>query len=334
MNRLLNISTRRKDLDIAGEDWSAVSELLSVEAFDGVELYPVQGYDFAKIPVSIVTGIHLRFFVIVEPIWKGDREKLLDIFSNEETIRHFYGGTDKNAIIDTYRDQLRLAREFGCEYVVFHPTHCELEYLFDWRFPWTWQSTVDMSADLMNEVMRESSYEGQLLFENLWWPGNFRLDSAEEIERLLGRVRYPNTGVALDTGHMLNKNQAIRTEEEGIAYLLDSLRSLGDAVSTIKAVHLSCSLSAEYVKTSKSLEDPYAGAESFRDRFAVARRHAEQVDTHDAFESPDIAKLFEVIDPCHVIFEFAFSDINEWRRKIRAQRNALAEGGCRAFDAR
>ena len=326
MKYLLNISTEASDLDIAGEDWSAVVALLEEERFDGVEVYPTPGYDLTKIPASIVTGLHLRFFVIIEPIWHGDRRRLLEIFGNEDTVRHFYGGTDRQALIDAYREQLRVAAEFGCEYVVFHAAQCELEYIFDWQFPWTWQHSIDLCAELINEVMRDTDYQGKLLFENLWWPGSFRLDGPEEIERLLGAVRYPNSGVVLDTGHILNKNQAIQGEADAIAYLLDAVKSLGTAASTIQAVHLTRSLSADYVIMSRQLQNAYAGAETFWDRFEIARRHVEQIDTHDAFESPAIAALFEFIAPEHVVFEFAFKSLAEWRRMVRTQCNALFHG--------
>ena len=325
MKFLLNISTHGSDRELIGDDWSVVQTFLRDEGFDGFELYPVQGYPFEKIPSGIIHGIHLRFFIIIEPIWNGNRARLLDIFGDEATILHFYGGSGREALIETYRWQLELAERLGCDYVVFHPTHCELEYIYDWKFPWTWQSTVDLSADIMNEVMRETPFRGRLLFENLWWPGNFRLDHPEEIERLLGRMDYPNCGIVLDTGHLLNKNQCIRTESEGIAYLLQTVENLGTLKSTILAVHLTRSLSAEYVNAAKSLQDPYKGSQNFWERLAIARQHVQQIDTHDAFESREIARLFESIEPEHVVFEFSFCNLSQWRTKVRAQKCALGE---------
>jgi hypothetical protein len=38
--------------------------------------------------------------------------------------------------------QLDLARHLECAHVVFHPVHCELEYLFTWEFPWKVKDTL------------------------------------------------------------------------------------------------------------------------------------------------------------------------------------------------
>jgi hypothetical protein len=323
MKYLLNISTHGSDLDIIGDDWSAVHSLLADEGFDGLELYPVPEYPEEKVPKDLITGIHLRFFVILDQIWKGDRRGLLKIFGNEEAVRHFYGGDDRSEIIDTYRRQLAMAERFSCEYVVFHPVHAELEYIYTWEFPWTWQYTVDLAADVINEVMAGSDFSGKLLFENLWWPGNFRLDSPAEIERLLGRVNYGNCGIVFDTGHCMNKNQSITTELEGIDYIVKTINDLGSLASEIQAVHLTKSMSAAYVKQSRKIPDPYEGADGFWDRLAVAWEHVRNIDTHDPFERAEIAGLFDYIDPDHVVFEFSFANEAEWRRKVETQNRAI-----------
>lgn len=325
MKLLLNISTHGSDLDIIGDDWGSVQSLLAEENFHGLELYPVYEYPEDKIPSSIITGIHLRFFVIIDQIWRGDREGLLKIFDNEESITHFYGGTDRNVIIDTYRRQLDLAERLGCEYVVFHPVHAELEYIYNWEFPWTWQYTVDLAADIMNEIISASGFRGRILFENLWWPGNFRLDGPEEIERLLDRVEYADCGIVFDTGHCMNKNQSIGTEQEGIAYILETIRRLGALAAEIKAVHLTRSMSADYVHAAKMIAEPYRDTTNFWERLAVAWDHVQKIDHHDPFEHPEIVKLFDLIDPEHVVFEFSYKHLAEWRSKIRRQKRAIAE---------
>ncbi len=100
--------------------------------------------------------------------------------------------------------QLSLAHQLGCEYVVFHLAQSELEYIYDWQFPWEWRDTVDLCADLLREVFAETPFTGELLLENLWWPGSFRALQAEEIAYALERVQHPHAGIMLDTGHMLS----------------------------------------------------------------------------------------------------------------------------------
>lgn len=157
----------------------------------GFELYPTGNYDCSVIPPKIVGGVHLRFFVMLRQIWRNDREGLLRMFGSEETMRHYYGGVNRQAVISCYRSQLELAARFNVPYVVFHPVHYELEYVFNWQAPWGWRETIDLSAEIINEVVRDTSYDGWILFKNLWWPGNFQLDSTDEIDRLLSKVRWP-----------------------------------------------------------------------------------------------------------------------------------------------
>lgn len=323
MKTLLNISSYGMDLEIVGPGWSWGRKIVEENGFDGFELYPVPGYDFKKIPKDLITGIHLRFFVILAPMWNEDRQRLLEIFDDEETIRHFYGGLTRQAIIDYYRSQLALAQEFGAEYVVFHAAHCELDYVYQWNFPWNWQYIVDMSADIINAVTEETNYDGWILYENLWWPGSFTLNSPEEIARLLNRTRYEKCGIILDTGHLLNQNANIKTEKQGIDYILKRLNQLGDACASVKGLHLSRSLSGAYIRESRRIKEPYAGASGFWERLSVARRHVLKIDQHDAFEDQAIQKIFDYIHPEFTVFEFLFNNREIWMDKVNRQKKAV-----------
>lgn len=323
MQRLLNISTHTSDLAIIEHDWQKAKDFALRNGFDGYELYPVDGYDYGVIPPEIITGIHLRFFAILEPMWRNDRKRLIEIFGDEETIEHFYSGASKQAIVDAYRQQLALAQQLGCGYVVFHVSQSELEYVYNWQFPWSWQETVELSAEIVNEFTRDTSYTGEILFENLWWPGGLRLDSPEEVTYLLERVEYPRCGLVLDTGHVLNKNQCIHSEEQGIDYVIQTVRNLGEYRNLIKGVHLTRSLSADYVTQSRQQPNPLEGAKTFWDRFLLALQHVGQIDQHDAFEDPGIARLFDWISPEYLVFEFTYRDMTEWQGKIDRQLRAL-----------
>ncbi|RNA64842.1 sugar phosphate isomerase/epimerase [Prosthecochloris sp. ZM_2] len=325
MRFLLNISTHANDVELAGPGWEHAAALLRETGFEGFELYPVGGYEFSRIPASLVGGVHLRFFVMLRQIWQNDYQGLLRLFDTDENIRMYYGGSTREAVISCYRDQLELARSFGVPYVVFHPVHYELEYVFNWQPPWTWQETVDLSAEVISEALRESDYEGWVLFENLWWPGNFRLDSTREIDRLLERVNYERCGIVLDTAHVFNKNQDIRTEEEAVSFLLEEVDALGEYRKLIRAVHLCKSLSGEHVRAGMRAPDPFRGAETFWDRFSIALDHVRNIDTHDAFDHGAIAGLFDRISPEHVVFEFSFRSMEEWRSKIDRQVRALGD---------
>jgi sugar phosphate isomerase/epimerase len=323
MNTLLNISTHHADLEIINHDWGAAKDLLSNFGCDGFELYPVgMNYPYKTIPSGLVKGLHLRFFIILDPIWRNDKLKLHELFGSQENLETFYGGSDKEAIINYYHQQLELAAMFDVPYVVFHPVHYELDYVYNWNPPWDIKATMDLSVDVINTVMEGSSYKNWVLYENLWWPGNFRLDEPWEIDYLLSKTRHPKTGIVLDTGHVLNKNHALRTEQDGIEYLLKQIGALGEQKAHIKAVHLTKSLSGRYVQD--TLNTTFASNLDFWEKLTVAARHVRQIDQHNAFEDQAISGLFDLINPEHVVFEFAYRSLEEWQHKIRQQKQAMA----------
>jgi sugar phosphate isomerase/epimerase len=321
MLRTLNISTHPGDLAIIGNDWAKAADLLRDEGLDGFELYPVGDYPWTQIPRGMTPGLHLRFYPILAPFWRGDRRRLIEIFGDDETIATFYGGLTREALVHDYQSQLTIAHDLGCEYVVFHLAQSEFDHVYDWRFPWSWRDTVDLCAELLREVFADTPFSGELLLENLWWPGSFRALAPEEIDYALERVDYPRSAIVLDTGHLLSTNQGIGSEAEGIAFLLDAVESLGEARKSIHGVHLTKSLSAEYVRRTQPAPAPASG--TFWDRYQQAIEHVQRIDQHDAFDDPAIARLFELINPAYVTYEFSYASRGEWLDKIRRQRRAM-----------
>lgn len=323
MKRLLNISTYDCDLEVIGHDWHAARRFCSRNGFDGFELSPVDGYDFRRIPAGLVWGVHLRFFPIMQAFWRGDHVRLLEVFGDDETVASFYGGADRQAVISAYRRQLALAQRLGAEYVVFHVAQTEVESVYRWRSPWSWHETVEMCAEIINEAVRDTVYTGEILFENLWFPGGMRLDSPDEVALLFEKVDYPRCGLVVDTGHILNKNLDLRSEADGIAYLLETIRNLGEYRHLVRAVHLTRSLSGEYVRRLESGPSPFLGLDGFWERFGTAQWHVLQIDQHDPFEDPGVSRLFDWVSPDYLVFEFYYSDMVEWQRKIDCQKRAL-----------
>jgi sugar phosphate isomerase/epimerase len=323
LKRLLNFSTHPGEPELFNDDWGQAEAFLDRWGFDGFELYPVGDYPCEEIPSHLVTGVHLRFFAILAPIWREDERRLMEIFGDWETVAHFYGGRDAEWITAYYARQLDLAHHLDCPYVVFHPVHCELENLFDWRFPWTLRDTLDLCAEVINAATRRSAYQGYILFENLWWPGSFRLDNPDEYAYLASRVDHSRCGIALDIGHLLNRNPQLRDEAAACDYLHACIDDLGPLVAQIHTVHLAKSLSGDYVRRSRLSRDPYRGAADFWERFDRARRHVEQIDQHDPFETSRIGEVVERLDPRHLVFEFVWRNMAQWESKIATQKKAL-----------
>jgi sugar phosphate isomerase/epimerase len=309
---------------LIGDDWNRAAGFLAEEGFDGFELYPVGDYPWDRIPKCLALGLHLRYYPILEPIMRNDRAALMRIFGDEETARTFYGGLTRDDLLRDYHSQFEIASRLGCEYVVFHLAQSEFDHVYDWQYPHTWKETIDLCADLLDLAMASTHFKGQLLLENLWWPGSFRCLDADEIDYALGRIAYGRTGIVLDTGHVLNTNQGLASERDGIEHLAKVLGGLGNAAKSIRGLHLTKSLSADYVRTTLGSPPPEPTGD-FWERYGKILDHVQQIDHHDAFEDPAIRRIFDYISPDFATFEFGFANKAEWLGKIRLQRNALGE---------
>jgi hypothetical protein len=107
--------------------------------------------------------------------------------------------------------------------------------------------------------------------------------------------------------------------------LVQTVRNLGAFRDLIRGVHLTRSLSADYVTQSKDVRHPYQDATTFWERFVIAHRHVTWIDQHDAFEDPGIARLFDWISPEYLVFEFTYADMAEWQAKIDRQKRAIKD---------
>ena len=123
MKKLLNISTHPGEPEMFNDDWDKAGDFPAHWDFDDFELYPVGDYPCQRIPPAIIGGLHLCFFVILAPIWRDDRRRLLEIFGDWQTVEHFYGGRDAAWIVESYARQLELAQTLDAPYVVFHPVY-------------------------------------------------------------------------------------------------------------------------------------------------------------------------------------------------------------------
>ncbi len=324
MDRLLNTSTWNGGVTIFDNDWNRAVEFLKHWEFDGYELYPIGNNDYGTVPSGIVKGIHLRFFVILTPLWREDRKRLIEIFGSMEGVTEYYGGNDANCLKEFYTSQFNLAQELGAYYVVFHPVHCEFEYIYDWKFPWTIEETLDVSTELMDAAVKDSNYTGYILFENLWWPGSFVLDHAWEYEYILSKMNYEKCGITLDTGHMMNRNFDLQTEAQAIDYICSHLDDLGkDVRDAVKNVHLTCSLSGDYIKESMKSGKTFKPGMTLNEKFHQAYGHVSSIDRHEPFHDRVVEKLYDKINPLSTVFEFTYGDVGQWQDKIAPQKRAL-----------
>lgn len=317
MKTLFNITTSEDDIQrfASAEDFEEM-----MTHFDGVELMYYGEDEKQIISREKVIGYHMHFFPFWLDFWKGNEERLLKEFDTKENWERYYGGTNKDAVIRRYREDLAVAHEYGAEYVVFHVSEASIEESFTWNYHYSDEEVADATAELLNELFKEEEGKIALLLENLWQPG-LRFTRPEITKRLLERISYPNKGIMLDTGHLLHTNTALKTQKEGITYIHRMLDDHGRLCEFIRGIHLNQSLTGDYCEKIKNnppkMERTYAG------RYNQMFFHAFAVDKHEPFTADGIEELVERIAPEYLTFEFITADNLQHRMYLEQQLKAL-----------
>ena len=135
----------------------------------------------------------------------------------------------------------------------------------------------------------------------------------EETARLLEGIRCPDKGILLDTGHLMNANTALRTQEEGAAYINAMLDLHGSLAAAVRGVHLHHSLSGAYVGSNTGFLPEHL-PEEYMARFGESYSHILRIDQHRPWSSPAILPVLERIAPRWLTHE-----ISSRGRRARAE---------------
>lgn len=231
-------------------------------------------------------------------------------------------GQEQEVLLQHYQKDLDYACRMDAEYVVFHITQVSLEECLSYRFVHSDEEVVDAAVRLINRLLDGKDYHFCFLMENLWWPGlNFlRPDMAE---RLLAGVHYKKKGLMLDTGHFMNTNQNLRTQEEAVGYLQSMLDRHRDLLPEMKGIHLQCSLSGAYMKN--YLKNPMTVKPEPGEYSRQMYEHVFHIDEHRPFTAKGVKKLVERIAPEYLTYEYITRDREEHRRFLEQGVRALQE---------
>ena len=318
MKTLFNITTSEDDVD-RFESSADLTDMIEPH-FDGVELMYYREDVRQIIPKEKVVGYHMQFYPTWLDFWKGNEERLLKEFDTRENWERYYGGADREGILRRLKADLHMAHEYGAEYVVFHVSESTVEESFTWNYFYSAEEVVDAAAELLNDLFKDEDGEIALLVENLWQPG-LTMTRPEITKRLLEKIEYPNKGIMLDTGHLLHTNTALRTQEEGIAYIHQMLDKHGDLCKYIRGIHLHQSLTGEYCENMKN--NPPKMEAKFEGRYMQMFFHAFAVDKHEPFTGEGVKELVECIAPEYLTFEFITADNAQHRGYLEQQLKAL-----------
>jgi hypothetical protein len=77
LRRLLKISAHACDLEVIGNDWNNARSIGARTGFDGFELSLAHTDDAEGIPADIITAVHLKFFPLLDAMWRGDARYLV-----------------------------------------------------------------------------------------------------------------------------------------------------------------------------------------------------------------------------------------------------------------
>lgn len=274
------------------------------------------------VPREVRVGYHLAYYPTWMDFWRGNRKGLLREFGREDLWTDYYGGSGPERLIQYFREDLDRAEALNARYVVFHVAEVGLEehYTGQWRH--TSEEVIDATAELLNEVLQGRDTRMQILLENLWVPG-FTFTEPGLTERILDRIDYPNKGIMLDIGHLMNCNPELRTEEEGAAWVQRMLDAHGELCRYIRGVHLHQSLSGEYGKVHVGPGCvPENWPQNYYDRLSEAYHHLYQIDRHQPWHSRAIAPILERIAPEYLTHELRNTGPADYFRKLRVQQMA------------
>ncbi|MDO4793801.1 MAG: TIM barrel protein [Filifactor alocis] len=283
---------------------------------DGIELIRCGEVDTSYIRDEKTVGVHLPYYSDWMDFWLGKEERLLREYGDRSVWEGFYGGGDRQALLDFYKRDLDYAHSVGAKYVVFHVCNVSVTETFTRDFAYTDEEVIAATCEIVNTLMEGEDYQFEFLFENLYWRG-LTFTSAEIARRLLEGTSYAKKGFMLDTGHMMCTNLDLKTVEEGVAYVGDFFRKEKDLVSYVRGIHLHKSISGDYVK--RALKQPPVLKKDFYERFAQCYEHVFQIDRHEILTCKGTRELIEYLDPAYLVFEFRASNREDREKKLAEQ---------------
>ncbi|WFD10184.1 TIM barrel protein [Tepidibacter hydrothermalis] len=321
MEKIINISTFKEDLDRFEQNSKNMELFLRKNKLDGFELLQYNEWKESMIPASMVKGVHMRHYPTWIDFWRGNHEKLINQFKNQDNIYKYYNAKTRDDMVAKYKIDIENAAKTGAKYLVFHVSHVELKHCFNYKFTYTDSEVLDCAIELLNEIFE--GYKGglTLLLENLWWPG-LTLKDSKVMEKLMTDIKYPNKGFMMDTAHLMNTNYYLKNENEAVKYILRTIENLGSLKDHIQGIHLNSSLSGSYVIDQLQKNSHKDFSVDFND-FKKIFYHIRNIDQHKPFLDKGISKVIDLIEPKYLVYEFITKSLEEMNDYISQQNNVL-----------
>lgn len=275
-------------------------------------------------PRELAVGYHLTFFTDWLDLYREDGRMLREKYGSLEEARRFYGGLGAEFLMETYRADLARAQELGAKYVVFHVSDVSIEEGYTYRWRHSSEEVIDAAAEVVNALLGKEGAGLDFLLENLWWPG-LTMTDPDLTGRLLEGIRSPGKGIMLDTGHLMNTNTDLVSQQEGVAYIHRMLDVHGSLCRYIRGVHLHQSLSGAYVRGHTGAV-PSGLPRDCLEQYGVNYRHIQKIDCHQPWTAPEAASIVERLQPDYLTHELAAVSPGARRNAIIRQREAVRTG--------
>ena len=304
--------------------WKAVREAVKEMNLDGLEVISDPDNLADDIPTSLVKGYHMTFYVDWLDFWRHDEKALLRKFRSWEEINQIYRGTQPEDLLQKFREDLALAIRLKAPYVVFHVSDVSLEECYTYRWLHSDWEVLDGAIEFINLLLKDVEPTFDFLVENQWWPG-FTFTDPEKTEYLLSHINYPRVGIMLDTGHLMNTNWKIKSQWDGIKYILEMIEKHGELSKKIYGLHFHQSLSGAYCrKNAGKLPEDFPL--SYNDEFSRNYGYIQQIDRHRPWTVEECALIPGRVKPKYLTHEISGSAYHGKKYAIWRQQHKIDWG--------
>ena len=281
--------------------WDALNEQLKELGIDGVEgIWDPDEID-DSFPASMLTGCHMLFYPDWLDFYRQNHAELLRKFGSEEIVEKVYRASHPEDLVMQFREDLYRAIRYRSKYMVFHVSDVSQEECWTYRWLHDDYAVLDASLEVINDILKDVEPTFDFLVENQWWPG-FTFTDPKKTEYLLSRINYPRVGIMLDTGHLMNTNPALSSQEQGAAYILAHYRAHGELGKAVLGMHFHQSLSGEYVRGHVGTY-PDSVPRDFFEGFSVNYSHVQHIDQHAPWTIPEAGLIVHEVAPKYLTHE-------------------------------
>ncbi len=305
-------------------NWEALAEEVKTLKLDGLEVIADPDDLADDIPLSLVAGYHMTFYVDWLDFWRQDEAALLRKFGSWETVNEIYRGTKPEDLMRHFQEDLALAQRLKAPYLVFHVSDVSLEEGYTYRWLHTDKEVLDASIEFINELLMGVEPTFDFLVENQWWPG-FTFTDPEKTEYLLSHINYPRVGIMLDTGHLMNTNWQILSQWQGIKYILEKIEEHGDLSKYIYGLHFHQSMSGKYCReTVGKLPEDFPL--DYLQEFSRSYSHILEIDRHRPWTLEECVMILDRVQPKYLTHELTSNFYRKKTESIRNQMRVIARG--------